>query len=419
MKSTSYGSSNPLECPRCGDYRYLTINGVQFEEDEKKIGIKIPFFDCKNCNTSNPLALADPPIYDDPAKAREFYWDKARPSLAQLTRGELSAIKTPYEGVVFSEYQSLGYKYDSQDYFYIPGLYRGWNEGYLCPVFFNRDILLYYNNHPDYRVIFSSYSRLHIVDKYNKELIDHGFGINRNGNIICWLGDLHEEFSKVENAIHKNLFLTFNIESNHDIVSDYYFGQIEANFTEADNEHKVFTLRNQFDSEILTLTGKEITRVQLDNFVEEYKHPIVNETDQINSSLIKMNSILVESFNVDALKDILIESGIPSKDLKGLKGLKLFERFTEVFLKANDYRDIVSPLYVLYDLRVLAGHIKDSHYTDKLNSCKERLGLSITAKELETFNSLIASLIDMYSKLIEYLKMLNADSKTNGSSGAN
>lgn len=399
MKATDEGDKNPLRCPNCDDYRYLSINGYSFGDKNKAVGIKIPSFNCKNCNTSTLVAISDTFIYDNDIGAREFYNYQANIVLKDIGENETVILPTPYENKEFSAYNSIEFKYDSQDYFYIPGLYRNWNEGFLCPVFFDKEVLLYYNNHPDYRVIFYSYSRLHIIDKENNSIIPHGFGINREGNIICWLGDLEKEFSKEKNERHKNIFFAFNIDSNHDIVSDYYFNQIEANFMKSDNEKLMFELRNEFDNKIIQLKGENLTHINLENLVEDYKHPILNETDQINSSYIKLNSILIESFNVNALKKLIEESGISKTDIKGLKGLKLFEEFVKSVLKIDNASSLVSPLFILYDLRLLAGHIKDSKHTDKLNNCKERLGLNINNTEFDTYEKLVKSLIEMYEKL--------------------
>lgn len=191
MKATDYGQKNPLRCPRCDNYRYLTIKGVRFEEDNKTIGIKIPFYNCENCNTSIPITVFPKPIYDDAITVESYYRQLSKAELKNLKPGENKAIISPFEKKKFKKYSDLNFIYDSQDYYYIPGLFRSWDEGFLCPVFFDKDVLLYYNTHSDYRVIFSSYSRVHILDKEDNSIIRHGFGINRNGKIICWLGDLY------------------------------------------------------------------------------------------------------------------------------------------------------------------------------------------------------------------------------------
>ncbi|PZR16201.1 MAG: hypothetical protein DI539_17880, partial [Flavobacterium psychrophilum] len=390
---------NPLRCPNCDDYRYLRIKKYGFKtEDEKSgIGLKIPFYDCDRCSISIPIALNGEILFG--RDAISYYQEKTAEIFPELKEGEFVELRTPFEGKKFEAYDTMGFTYDSQDYYYIPGLYRSFDEGFLCPVFFDKELLLYYNNHPEYRVVFASYSRLHIFDKNGDRIIFHGFGINRDGLIVCWLGDLDKEFKKSKNERHKKIFLAFNEASNHDIVSDYYFNQIEANFMEPDNEGQLFELRNAFDSAVIFKGGENITHIDLAKVIDEYKHPVINESDQINSSYIKLNSLLIESFSIENLKKLILQTSIKPSEIKGLKGLKLFEKFVINYLKIEDGNMVVSPLYVLYDLRVLAGHIKDSKYDEKVKSCKLRLNLSESATEMEVYNCLIQKLIDMYKIL--------------------
>ena len=46
--------------------------------------------------------------------------------------------------------------YDSDDYKYFPGLKREFDEGFLTPVFFNKEVLLKYDSSPTYRLSFAS-----------------------------------------------------------------------------------------------------------------------------------------------------------------------------------------------------------------------------------------------------------------------
>ncbi len=396
MKATDLGEKNPLRCPKCDDYRYLEFKSVGFNSGSKGIAANIPHFKCKNCNTSTVVAITGKYLYDD--AALQYYKESIHPLLLQLKEGEKRKVSSRIENKRFSEFR-IKFKYNSADYYTIPGLYRKWDEGFLCPVFFTKDLLLYYNNHSDYRVTFASYSRFHILDKQNESIISHGFGINRSGKIICWLGDLHKQLKGPKNKIHRDLFYAFNVASDHDIVSDYYFNQIESNWMSLDNEQHVFLLRNEFDFKIAEKLGVELTHIKLEPLIEAYKHPIINETDQINSAFIKLNNILIESLDTQALKSVLREK-VSSEDLKSLKGLKLFEKFVISGLNYEDGSSLVSPMYILYDLRLLAGHIKSSSYEERLQSCKERLGIDKNSSLLECHNTIISKLINMYKILL-------------------
>src|SRR5699024_4676513 len=106
----------------------------------------IPFFKCPNCSNEEPL------------KQKEYYDEIAEKALKEVDEGKFLPIEFEYEDKRFTQFEHLGLKYSSEDYDLIPGLYRQWDDGYLCPVFFNKDVLLYYNNHPDYSVRLSSFS---------------------------------------------------------------------------------------------------------------------------------------------------------------------------------------------------------------------------------------------------------------------
>jgi hypothetical protein len=392
-------TNNTLICPKCKAYRYLEINGIRFTEKTKSLGIKIPSFKCKKCDTTTAVFVFEQNLICDNKLANSYYQDVANIHFEQMKDNEFFDLKNKLENITFEEYSNIGFKYDSLDYYYIPGLVRDWNIGLLTPVFFNKELLLYYNSHPNYNVKFASTTRFHIFDSDNNRLIKHGFGINRYGNIICWLGDLENELKSDKNKLHKDLFLSFNIDSDHDIVSDYYTNQIEANFTSSDNESGIFHYRNEFDSLILKKYKFEITKVDISNLIKEYKHPILSEQNQVDNSYIKLNSLLIESLNVTDIKNILIEKGETAKSIKGLGGLKLFQKFIEIVLNKSNYFKIISPLFVLYDLRILAGHIKNTQYENTLNSCTDRLGLSNDVSIIEIQQTLCKKLIEMYKDL--------------------
>jgi len=400
MKATDYGSKNPLRCPVCDEYRFLIIEGVRSSEGDKTLGMKIPFYHCKKCKVTSTVA-PHLGLFNERAKAEAYYKGVFKKELASLNEGEFCGLTSPFEKKQFKIHDSLGFKYDSQDYYYIPGLLSMFDsdEGFLTPVYFDKKVLLYYNSLPDYRVVLSSFSRVHIVDSKGQNLIPHGFGINRNDKVICWLGDLNEVFSKPENEQHKKMFLAFNVDSDHDIVSDYYFNQIEANFMESDNEHKIFDLRNEFDKKMFEKFGLNLTQINFNELINDYKHPIINEPDQINLAYKKLTSMLLESLVVDNLRTLLKNAGIDDKDMKGLQGLKLFEMFLLKVLKQDKAKEIVCPMFVLYDLRVLGEHLKGSKSADTLKSCKARLNIPDTATDLEVFEKLVQDLIKMYETL--------------------
>ena len=53
-------------------------------------------------------------------------------------------------------FTNIPFLVDADDYFYLPGLYRAHDVGFLTPLFFNKTVLVKYDNSPDYTVRFAS-----------------------------------------------------------------------------------------------------------------------------------------------------------------------------------------------------------------------------------------------------------------------
>ena len=392
-KISEFGSSNHLKCPNCGEYRYLVIKGVRFEAPVARIlGLKIPFFECELCGESEPI------------QSREDILNITNQILEnEMNDHEIRELSSRFENKKFEAFDDLDFTYDSLDYYAIPGLSRPWDDGYLTPVFFNKDLLLYYNNHDDYKVVLYSFSTVDIFTQDGEELIPHGFGINRNGILFAWLGDLHKALSQEKHKAHLYRFRASNVESDHDVVSDFYFQQIEAEFTESDNEYQIFALKQEFEEKIFRLFKFRLSELNFDDLSIEYKHPILNEKNQIFNAYVQLNKVLIESIQTKRLKDALIKTGVAADDIKNLGGLKLLEAFLKQVLAIEDASELVCPLFVLYDLRILGSHLKNSTFNENYNSCKKRLNCDSTIKHIDFFNVTISSTRNMYQKLNQRL----------------
>jgi hypothetical protein len=128
-------------------------------------------------------------------------------------------------------FTEVTFQYDPDDYYYIPGLHRKHDVGFLQPVFFKRSVLLKYDNSPDYRVSFASstYGQI-IADGHHIS-----FGINRFGNVVMWLGDI----AKLPES-EQYYLKSENVQSDHSIGSEFYDGQIEVKFTDPTAENLLF-----------------------------------------------------------------------------------------------------------------------------------------------------------------------------------
>lgn len=354
---------HPLKCPECSDFTFLVIKYVRFEQDNKGVDYNVPFFECKKCNYSKPLK----PLRE---------WKKmAEDDRKKLGDGEFVRMLFPYEGKRFQQYDHLDFTYDSTDYYLIPGL--SGNDGSLTPVFFDRDLLLFYNSHPDYSVKLYSFSSGNIYYK-GEALFNWGFGINRSGKIFKWIGDLNDDFEDEKMKSHLKRFQASNIESDHDIVSKFYFSQIPFSegdmFQKSDNEYRLFKVKNNFDENVNKKYGFKLFKLDIKNLTGYYKHPILEEKDQIFSAYLSLNKYIIENIEQGLLRNFLVQNGLSEKGLKELGSLKLMESFITNILKIPDANSIISPLYVLNDLRQLHSHMSDTSFDKRYESCKQRLG---------------------------------------------
>ena len=382
---------NPLICPDCNEYRYLSIEGARLEKDNKKVGFKMPSLKCVNCgNVQHKYDL-------------EYYESIAEKYFEKLKENEFTAFKFEYEDKKFPQYDYLGFDYRSEDYYLIPGLERDFEIGFLTPVFFNKDLLLYYNSHPNYSVKLTSFSSGNIYLN-GEPFLPYGFGINRNGLIFIWLGDLDKTFKDNKYTSDLQRFKASNTKSDGDIFSKFYLSQLptslEDAFQDADNETKIFKLFDKLNDLIFTKINIKISVINIDLLSEIYRPPILEDKIQIFNTYLSLNKYLIENLKTNELKKELIKSGVEKKKIKSLGSLKTFEMFLEKVFLIKNISKYISPLYVLNDLRQLESHISSESSEDKYNFCKERLNLDISTSDFNVYLALIKEIMNFYNIII-------------------
>jgi len=392
---------HPLKCPNCSEYMYIEFHGTRFEEGNKGFGVKLPVTKCRACGYRKCLVSKEQCLK---------FQDDIMPSIKE---GKFHDVSLKY---FFSkldaekripEYEHLGFTYDLCDYHLIPGLWREWDDYYLTPVFFDKDVLLYYNNHPDYSVQLDSFSSGNIYLK-GESLFAWGFGINRSGKIFKWLGDLNDDFKSEKMKPHLKRFQASNIPSDHDIVSKFYFSQTPFSLTDAfqesDNENKLFELKNLFDEKMKSSFGVCISKLNIEDISDFYKHPILEERNQIFEAYLSLNKFLIENLQEAELRKFLLQAGIPPSELKkeGKKigSLKLLGLAIIQLLKIQNSDEIIAPLFVLNDLRQLHGHLSKGSFTPKYLSCKNRLGANEGTGDFDFYEIVITALIQFYSQIL-------------------
>jgi hypothetical protein len=330
---------------------------------------------------------------------RQYLPDKSRFAIIytfeQAVKHKKQAVKVtrkkPNENFGFTD---IPFIYDSDDYYYIPGLSREHDPGFLTPVFFNIEVLLKFDNSPEYRISFASktYGDIRKGDDYSIP-----FGINENRRVIMWLGDIATLPKNEQYYLRSE-----NIDSDHTIGSEFYDGQIECIFTDLSPEDEFIKTRSEFHESAYKKFGHRLTH--LDNetltLIEDLTPPVVETEKEIRYIIDLLNKINIESLDSPVIGKLLQDRGIDAGKLGGLKRLqKLFE---------HEYPDqnianIVSPFFVLYDLRVAYSHLASKEKREEvlLFSC-ERLGFKeMPPKFIDIYTQVLRALAQSYERLAE------------------
>lgn len=127
--------------------------------------------------------------------------------LARFNRGKLEAGK------------NTSFKYSPVEHFFIPGLIRDIpSDGYLTPVYFDKNVLIKFEHAGDYELERQTATAGRIKRSAGYEV---PYGINKNGNVIMWLGDIVKLPSRELMYLYSE-----NIDPQYDLHSDFYRNQI-------------------------------------------------------------------------------------------------------------------------------------------------------------------------------------------------
>lgn len=368
-------------CDDCGNL--LDLEFSQFDENISGVQMKIdglPVLRCRACNKNHLPDLSRLALIDCHKRAVEA----GSPTFACVRKKRAQEFK----------FSKVPFLYDPDDYFYIPGLYRRFNVGFLTPVFFNREVLLKYDNSPSYRVQFASttYGTIYTGEDYIS------FGINKNGLVVMWLGDI----AKMPEA-EQYYLRSENVASDHSIGSEFYEGQIECVFTEASREDRLFKARSTFIEASFKRFAKKIAHLddEVMNLALAFNGPIVDTEKERRHVADTLNKIYIESFDNTAIGEVLKSSG---GDPKNLGSLKRLQGVMERALPREDINSLLSPLYVLYDLRVAYSHLtSDERQREVFKTVVDRLGVDADVALTDLYNNLIDAMIRMFERLGELI----------------
>jgi hypothetical protein len=377
------GRIQDLYCDDCDEAMDLVFK--DFEDEVSGVAIRIaelPYLHCPHCQ-------------------RDYLPDGSRFAIIEHHRQAIEknapSVNVARRKIVRNfGFTAVPFLYDPDDYYYIPGLKRPWNEGFLTPVFFNGRVLLKYDSSPDYEVRFASPTYGTIVFSDGGSI---SFGVNKNGKVFMWLGDIADLPEAEQYYLRSE-----NVESDHSIGSDFYDGQIECIFTEPPLENKLFALRSEFVEACFRRFGDKIAH--LDEEVLElaagFNPPVVDTEKERRHVADTLNKIYVESLDNVALAKVLKGLG---GDTDKLGSLKRLQGILERVLPEEDIAGLLLPLYTLYDLRVAYSHLTSAERAEQiLDTVTERLKLMKGAGLVQIYNRLLEILATSLETLTNAIK---------------
>lgn len=400
-----------LDCNSCGGKLHLEYrNEIVTINSGKRIGfVNVPLLICGGCEARYVPELTDLLIKEASKTIEAFEVKDASTQESNNPREDSTQPIAWYDfnKVTYSFLdekfisEKVKFLYDKNDYYFIPGLIREWNIGFLTPVFFNIEVLLKYIHHPDYGLDIGA-DTFGYIYKGDEHFIT--FGINENNRVIMWLGDIGRL------PIEEQFYLrSENIPSDHSISSEFYEAEIEVTWAKESTERTLLKKRLAFNEKVRNRFELSIAQLDTETLrVAKNIHKLlVNTNDAFKDLMISLNELLVESINNKDIKKKIKEKYPELADeIKDKKGIKLLQLWLEQNTEGINVNFEIAPLYVLYDLRLVSAHLySDDSRERTLTSCCDRLGLSSKERDyIVIASALIEKLTNMYTKFDESLK---------------
>lgn len=265
-------------------------------------------------------------------------------------------------------------------------------SSFLTPLYFNRQVLTRYLYDSRFRCEFAS-ETYGTVDGPDFHL---SFGLNKNGTVIAWLGDIQENI-----PIRERLYwLVENKASEHELASEFYDAQIEVKFTPPP---AVIQCLNKLEELNKKFHAKFGVHLYHDRSIEErieetrrYKRLLLNNLDDFKRFVSEFNEVIVENSNNAEIRRLLSEKRVSVAN--GAKGNKLLQAVYENVL--GDSRNLIAPFFYLYDLRLWADH---SMGDEKLEVVAKALGKTTTDYQ-QLMEALVAKLDESVTELLAKLE---------------
>lgn len=369
--------------------------------DDCSTHLELSFFDFDDVVSDIHICITGLPELLCPSCGSTFLPDRSRVALIETHRQAKERNSSAVNVVRKKTCQNFGFtavpfQYDSDDYQYIPGLMREFDVGFLTPVFFNKEALLKYDSHPSYRVDFASRT----YGKIRKDDFGIDFGINRNGKLVMWLGDIATLPESEQFYLRSE-----NVPSDHSIGSEFYDGQIECKFTARPPEDQLFEKRSSFLEAFFAKFGEKAAHLENEvlDLAISIRRPVVDTLSERRHVADSLNKVYLESLNNKALGRAMESLALQPASLGSLKRL---EKILESLAPQSDARLTMAPLFALYDLRVAYSHLGPAEgQADIVSSVMARLGLATETTNLfAIYDALINQLQQTFEKLSSAFK---------------
>ncbi len=307
------------------------------------------------------------------------------------------------------------YEYDHRDYYNIPGLCYDEEhsvEGFLTPVYFEKEALVFFLAMPEYEVEIFSESYGYIARKDISGLYKYDwnipFGFNTNGKLIMWLGDIDDMDDKT-----KAILKPFNVPSDHLLIdSEFYQAQMKCTFSEPIIEKRILINKEAFISNIKKKYSIDLAHLsdECKEHEKKIKRPVVFTETAVAEVINAYDKILVEGFNVNEMRklyEVLYDSSERNVKYTSWQSIKLIEAIlVKISLSVGnmDITAVMSPLYILHDYRILLDHLLSA---DKISDTKQHITSTLGVHSFCDQEAIYNEEIKRLNMLFNYLGILS------------
>lgn len=315
----------------------------------------------------------------------------------------------------FDYFKDVDFDYDHKDYYNIPGLcYDDEHsiEGFLTPVYFKKEALVYFLAFPEYEVdIFSEsygfFGKKDASGTYQYEW-NVPFGFNTNGKLIMWLGDISYMDDQTR-AILK----PFNVSSDHLLIdSEFYQAQMKCRFSKPITEKQIIINKKSFITNIIKNHSIDLSHLtdECQQHEKKIKRPVIFSESAVAEVINAFDKILIEGFDVSKLRllyETMYESNERNSNYTKWQSIKLIEAILKklsVNVRNIDIASVMSPLYILHDYRILLDHLLSA---DKISETKEHIINTLGVQNFDNQEAIYMEEIHRLNILFNYLAILS------------